>query len=270
MINEYVPETAVILETKQFTPDIKLYRLQLRGRGGFSFTPGQFVEVSLFGHEEAVFGIASSPFEKEYFDICVAKVGGLTEAMDHMQPGGEVGVRGPYGNGFPLDELDGMNVVMAAGGTGITTIASLIDYMSAYRDRYHEINLLYGAREPSGLLFVDRFDGWDKSIKVNLTVEHTDGEWNGHVGLITSLCQDVQFECAATSVVMCGPPVMYRYMVQELEKLGIGKSSIYVSLERRMRCGIGKCQHCALGTYYVCLDGPVFNYQAIADIPEGG
>jgi NAD(P)H-flavin reductase len=270
MNNYYLPQSVVIEGIKEYTPEFHLYTLKFKDKRDMSFVPGQFIVLSILGYEEAVFGVASSPLEKESFDICVRKVGTLTRALDGTKVGDEVGIRGPYGNGFPLEVLENKDLILAAGGTGIAPIASLAEYLIANRSEFNNVYLLYGARTPSDLLFSDQFERWNKSINVHLTVEKPDGEWNRNVGMITSLCETVEFECRDTAALMCGPPVMYRFMVKELEKLGVGQDRTYVSLEMRMRCGIGKCQHCSYGKKYVCLDGPVFSYQEIADIPEEG
>jgi NAD(P)H-flavin reductase len=270
MRNEYLPIQTDIRKIVKYTPEFTRYTLGSLNNGAFEFVPGQFIVLSILGYEEAVFGVASSPLQRETFDICVHRVGSLTGALDRLEVNDSVGIRGPYGNGFPLREFEDKDVILAAGGTGIAPIASLVEHLIAYRERFNNVYLLYGARTPSDLLFSDEFERWSESISLNLTVDKPDEGWRKHVGLITSLCQDVDFECHQTIVAMCGPPVMYRFMVEELGKLDLGPIDIYVSLEMRMRCGIGKCQHCSYGTKYVCLDGPVFDYREIAGIPEEG
>ena len=270
MNNNYLPREVIIEKMESFTSEMKLYTFKLVNNQKFEFTPGQFVMVSVLGYGEAPFGIASSSFKKDNFKICVRKVGQLTKALDRLEVGYHSGIRGPYGNGFPLKKLEGKDIILAAGGTGIAPIVSLIEYLVALRPKFGKIFLLYGAKTPSDLLFSSEFKRWNKSIELCLTVDQPDRKWQQKVGLITGLCKTIDTDCQKTKVIMCGPPVMYKVMVSELEKMNIPKDNIYVSLERRMRCGIGKCQHCVFGTKYVCQDGPVFKYSEISNLPEEG
>jgi len=270
MENYYLPQEGIIQNIKVFTPEIKLYTLKLSNNRKLKFIPGQFVIISLLGYGEAPLGIASSPFKNETFNLCVRKVGRVTSALDKLKEGNKVGIRGPFGNGFPLDELEGKDIVLAAGGTGIAPIVSLIEYLITFRPKFKKIYLLYGARTPADLLFSSEFSRWKQFINLCLTVDQPDKCWKGNVGLITTLCPTIKVDCQNSWVIMCGPPIMYRFMASELTKMEIPEKNIYVSLERRMRCGIGKCQHCVLGTKYVCLDGPVFCYSEIKNIPEEG
>ena len=270
MNNNYLPKEAIIEKIESFTPEIKLYTFKLANNQKFEFIPGQFVMVSSLGYGEAPFGIASSPFKKDNFKICVRKVGGVTKALDKLEVGCYSGIRGPYGNGFPLKELEGKDIILAAGGTGIAPIVSLVEYLTTLRPKFGKIYLLYGAKTPSDLLFSSEFKRWSKSIELCLTVNQPDRKWQQKVGLITGLCKIIEVDCQKTKAIMCGPPVMYQAMTSELKKIGIKENNIYVSLERRMRCGIGKCQHCVFGTKYVCQDGPIFKYSEISNLPEEG
>lgn len=268
MNNNYLPQKVIIENIENFTPEMKFYTFKLTNNQKFKFTPGQFAMVSVLGYGEAPFGIASSTFKKDNFKICVRKVGQLTKALDKLKTGESVGIRGPYGNGFPLKELEGKDIILAAGGTGIAPVVSLVEYLITFRPKFGKISLLYGAKTPSDLLFSSEFKRWNKSIELCLTVDQPNKKWQQKVGLITGLCETINIDCQKTKVIMCGPPIMYKNMVSELGKMNISKDNIYVSLERRMRCGIGKCQHCVFGTKYVCQDGPVFKYSEISNLPE--
>ncbi len=270
MKNNYLPKEVIIKKIESFTPDTKLYTLKLTNNQKLEFAPGQFVMASLLGYGEAPFGIASSPFKKDDFKICVRKVGQLTKFLDKLKVEDSFGVREPYGNGFPLKELEGKDIILAAGGTGMAPIVSLVEYLTALRPKFGKIYLLYGAKTPDDLLFSSEFAKWGKSIELCLTVNEPDKNWKEKTGFITGLCKTIEVDCQNTKVIMCGPPIMYKAMVSELEKLDISNDNIYVSLERRMRCGIGKCQHCVFGTKYVCQDGPVFRYSEINNLPEEG
>lgn len=270
MNNYYLPQKATIKEIRKFTSLIKSYTLELDGRKIFSFIPGQFIMVSLSGYGEAPFGIASSPFRNKEIKICVRRVGVVTNALDCLKVGDKIGLRGPFGNGFPIQELENKDIIMVAGGTGIAPIASLVEYLITFRPKFNKIYLLYGARTPNDLLFFSEFKRWNKFIKLCLTVDQPDKNWQKNIGLVTTLCSTIQVDCRNTKVIMCGPPIMYKSMCKELNKLKITDDNIYVSLERRMRCGIGKCQHCSFGNKYVCLNGPVFKYSEIKNIPEEG
>ena len=266
MKNNYLPQKVTIEKLKKYTSEVNLYTLKPVNGNGIEFSPGQFILLSIFGYEEAAFGIASSPFENERFNICVHNVGNLTNELDTLKAGTEVGVRGPYGNGFPLDALKGKDLIMAAGGTGIAPIASLVEYCIARPEEFNNIKLLYGVKSPTDLLFSDQLKRWGSHLDLRLIVEKPDREWKQPVGLITKLCTTLEIKSPDTQVVMCGPPIMYRYMVQEIAELGVDHDRIHLSLERRMRCGIGKCQHCSFDGGYVCVDGPVFNCQDIYEL----
>jgi sulfite reductase subunit B len=267
-MNNYLPQKAIIKEIEIFTPDIKLYTLKYKNSQKIKFTPGQFLMVSVLGVGESPLGIASSPFRGDTFRLCVRRVGKVTNALDKLKVGDEIGVRGPYGNGFPLKELEGKDILMVAGGTGIAPIVALIEYIISFRPKFNDVFLFYGARTPKDLLFSEEFKKWAKSINLCLTVDEPDKKWSGNTGRVTNLCKNVEIDCQNSKVIICGPPLMYKNMASELKKIGIGHNDIYVSLERRMRCGIGKCQHCVFAEAYVCLNGPVFSYSQIKDLPE--
>lgn len=270
MNNYYLPKKSTIIGIKNFTPKVKLYTLKLSNNQKFEFIPGQFVLISILGFGEAPFGICSPFYKKDLVQICVRKIGRVTAAFDKLTVGDEVGLRGPYGNGFNLKDLENKDIVLVAGGTGIAPIVSLAEYLIAFRPKFGKIYLLYGARTPQELLFDSEFKRWQKNINLCLTVDQPNKAWKENIGLITTLCKVIKVNYKNSKAIMCGPSIMYKNMVEHLKKLGISENDIYVSLERNMRCGIGKCQHCVYGTKYVCQDGPIFKYKDISNIPEEG
>ncbi len=270
IINPYLPEIAIVEGVRNLTQNTKLFTLKFQDtdkQRKFSFIPGQFVEVSLFGFGEVPIGISSDPENKKNFQICVRESGSVTNAICRLNIGDKVGVRGPYGNGFPLKLLSNKDIVITTGGTGISPLRSLIYPLIKYRNKFKKIYFLYGAKTPSDLLFRDEFKIWEKYINICITVDQADPNWTGELGLVSDLCRLIEIDANKSIAIMVGPPVMYKAMYAELTNLGISPRNIYVSLERRMKCGFGKCQHCTLGTKYVCKDGPTFRLDEIIKIP---
>jgi NAD(P)H-flavin reductase len=267
MKNIYLPQSAKIAAIKDLSHNVKLFRLKLRQnpplKNGLCFVPGQFALIGVWGYGEAPFGIASSPWENKYAEVIVRRVGTLTSQLHRMRAGDEITFRGPYGRGFPLEFFQGKDLIMVTGGCGIPPIASLIEYIIKNRELFNEVYLLYGAAAPQDILLKDKIKQWEKKIKVILTVDQPDKNWRGHVGMVSGLIPYIQVDPQNTAVAMCGPGPMTRALENILKPLGISDRRIFVSEERRMQCGIGKCQHCTSGEKYVCLDGPVFNFDEI-------
>ncbi len=269
MKNIYQPFKVIIVKTQDLSETVKLFRLKKekglfdKNGQGLAFVPGQFILVSHFGYGEAPFGVSSSPYEDSYFEIAVRKAGTLTNAMHNLKKGDEIFLRGPYGNGFPLDFIAGKDMVMATGGCGIPPIASLIEYIIANRDKFNNVYLIYGARTPDDLLMKNKLKEWSKSIKVLLTVDEPTKDWEGHVGLVTELISEIKIDPKNAVASMCGPGPMMDALGKVLHPLGISDRRIFVSMERKMQCGVGKCQHCLTGDKYVCQDGPVFYFDEI-------
>lgn len=271
IINPYLPEIAIIEDVKDLAQNTKLFILKFQDinkQRKFTFVPGQFLEVSLFGFGEVPIGISSDPENKKNFQICVRAVGDVTGAICRLGAGGRIGIRGPYGNGFPLKLLSNKDIVITTGGTGISPLRSLIYLLIRYRNKFKKIHFLYGAKTPDDLLFRDEFKTWEKHINLCITVDKADSNWTGELGLVTNLCKRIDINPDKSVAIMVGPPVMYNAMNTELAKLGISPKNTYVSLERRMKCGFGKCQHCTVGTKYVCKDGPVFRLDELMKIPN--
>jgi len=266
----FVPNMAEILRVETFTEKEKLFELKLPGGRDLGHQPGQFVEVSLFGIGEAPISVSSSPTKKGSFEVCVRAVGDVTNALHTMKPGDKVGIRGPFGNGFDVKELKGKDILFIGGGIGMVPLRSLINYTLENAKDYGRLIILYGAKSPSELLFPDEVKRWDsnKSAEFCVTVDRGDANWKGHVGVITTLIPPLKLDIKKTVAVVVGPPVMYKFVIMALHSKNIADEQIQVSLERRMKCGVGKCGHCQMNHIYVCQDGPVFNYAKIRELEE--
>jgi len=264
----YVPEPAVVVASSEPTAAERVLRLRRADGRPLDHGPGQFVQVGLFGVGEAPISIASAQAEGDpSFDLCVRRLGRVTGALHRLQPGDAVGIRGPYGRGFRTGTMEGRHVLFIAGGIGIAPLRSLVEHCLSAPERFERLTLLYGARTPADLLFTEDLDAWPRQgLDVRLTVDEGDGAWTGHVGLITTLLEPLEVDPARTTAAICGPPVMYRFVVDALLRKGIPPADIQVSLERRMRCGVGKCGHCAIGDLYACTDGPVFTWETIRNV----
>jgi len=269
MTNIYQPFKVKIKRIEEHSENVKLFRL-VKEKGkfpkneqGLIFNPGQFVLAGIFGYGEAPFGPASSPYQDKYLDIVVRRVGVLTEALHRAQEGDKLFLRGPYGNGFPMDFIAGKDLVMVTGGCGIPPIAAMIEYIIANRKKFGRVYLIYGARTPQDLLMKDQFKKWKKDIKVFLTVDEPDKNWSGPVGMVTELIDEIEIDATNAVAAMCGPGPMMDALEKILRPLGISDRRIFVNLERKMQCGVGHCQHCVSGDKYVCQDGPVFNFDQI-------
>lgn len=275
MDNPYRPLPAVIqsITVENEARDIKTFQLALQEDelGAFPFTCGQFAELSLWGVGESPIGIASSPMAQDYLQFTVKRMGVLTSALHNCQEGDTIGVRGPYGNGFPMDTLAGSNVVVVAGGFAFTTLRSLTNYIlhPDNRDAYGKLTVIYGAREPGELIYKHDLAAWAQrhDIELHVTVDAGDEGWTGLVGYVPSVLEQVAPSSENAVAVVCGPPVMIRFSIPVLHKLGFEPGRMLSSLEMRMKCGIGKCGRCNLGEKYVCKDGPVFTFEELQRMP---
>ncbi len=264
----YQIKTARIREVKSLTATEKLFEMVLAVDEPFHFAEGQFVEVSLFGAGEAPISICSSPLRAESFDLCVRAAGRLTGALHRLGVGDEVGIRGPFGVGFPLEDLKGRDVLLIAGGLGLAPLRSLIHSLIMQRADFGKLDILLGCRDPQSMLFCDELICWEERADINFccSVDRAAPDWAGNVGVITALIPGVTLDPLQTMAVVCGPPVMYRYVIDELLSKGIPDTQIYLSLERHMKCGLGKCGHCQIDGVYCCQDGPVFSYDRVRQI----
>ena len=268
--SEYEIKKGRILRTKEITDLEKLFEIVLPGGENLNHEPGQFVMVSLLGVGEAPFSVSSSPTKLGSFELVVRNVGKLTNAFNRLKAGDEVGIRGPFGNGFPVHILDGSDLLFVAGGIGIVPLHSLINYAIDNRRDFGKVNILLGCNRPEDMLFSDELDEWTKRLDVNFecTVDRADSGWKGNIGLITSLIPGINLIPERTFAFVVGPPILYKFVVAKLLEKEIPERQILISLERHMKCGLGKCGHCQINGIYCCQEGPVFSYDKIKDMRE--
>jgi sulfite reductase subunit B len=266
----YTPRPAELVRIDSLTPREKVFEFRLKDGKKLGHRPGQFVEISVMGVGEAPISISSSPTRDGTFQLAVRKVGDVTNTLHNLKEGAFVGVRGPFGNGFPLEALQGKDILLVAGGIGLFPLRSLIQYILDRRKDFGKVILLFGARSPAERLFLDELDAWSKNpnIEFQETVDRGDTTWKGNVGVITTLIPKVQFDPRKTMAVVVGPPVMFRFVIGELKKRDLADENIIMSLERRMKCGVGKCGHCQINGVYVCQEGPVFTLAQLRTLRE--
>lgn len=264
--SEYAVKKGKIVRTKQMTKMEKLFEISLPNGEALDHEPGQFVMISIPGVGEAPISVSSSPTSKRStFELVIRTAGMLTAALHKLDKGDVVGIRGPFGTGFPTQILEGNDLMFVAGGLGIVPLRSLINFVIDNRRDYGKVNILLGCKTPRDMLFGDEVKQWEKRLDVNFqcTVDKSDPAWKGNVGLITSLIPGVNLDSNRTFAVVVGPPIMYKFVIAELLKKKIPERQILLSLERHMKCGVGKCGHCQVGEYYCCQEGPVFTYEQI-------
>ncbi|MFQ5685901.1 MAG: FAD/NAD(P)-binding protein [Candidatus Scalindua sp.] len=266
----FLPEIAEVISTRQLTEMEKYIELKIKETREFEFIPGQFIQLSAFGIGEAPISISSSPFNKDTIGLCVRKAGDVTSAIHKLEAGSYIGIRGPLGNGFPVEEMKGKDLLFIAGGLGLAPLRSLINYVLQKRDDFAKITILYGAKNPGEILFTEELELWKtrKDIELDITLDKPDDKWPGKSGVITRLIPPLDLEPTNTYALVVGPPVMYKYVLLELQTKQISEDHIIMSLERRMKCGIGKCGHCQINGVYVCLDGPEFSYHTLKFLSE--
>ncbi len=249
----------------------KLVFLDPEHEKAFDYIPGQFAELSVLGKGECPIGIASSPTEKGYLLFTVKKTGVVTGELHNLTEGRVIGVRGPLGKSYPLDRMKGKNVVIVGGGFAFTTLRALTKYMTndGNRDDYGEITVIYGARSPGELLYKDELKEWEArdDLKTIITVDKGNADWKGREGFVPTVLEEVAPSSKEALMVVCGPPIMIKFTLPVIEKLGFAPSDTILSLEMRMKCGIGKCGRCNIGSKYVCKDGPVFTLEELNALP---
>ena len=269
--NPYLPLLLPIVEIIEETRDIKTFRLQ--GDSIFSYLPGQFAEVFVPGRGEAPFSITSSPTSGGILEFSIKRIGTVTTALHRLGEGDKIGVRGPYGNGFPLEELKNHNLLFVGGGIGLAPLRSLINYVLSpqHREEFGEVFILYGARSPEDLVFKWELEKWQerKDLHLLVTVDRGNNSWKGRVGLVPQvLKEEVKVEVEEWKSIVCGPPIMIKFTIKSLLEMGFSPSQIITTLEMRMKCGLGKCGRCNIGPFYVCREGPVFSYEVLQNLPE--
>lgn len=268
----YIPRISIIASIKKLTPDTKLFRVVFKERypelsDEHEFLPGQFVQVSVFGVGEVPISIASSPTEKGYLDLSIRRVGFVTDVLHRLMPGNEIGIRGPYGNRYPIGNGQHKHLLFVGGGCGLAPLRSLMRYMISDRNKYSKLTILHGARTSDDILFKDELYSWreSKEVDVNLSVDRGPADPGCDIGLITTLFK--RFDDLKDSMAfICGPPRMIYFTVKELMDLNLREEDIILSLERYMKCGVGKCGHCYIKDKYVCTDGPIFSYKQLKEL----
>lgn len=271
--NPYLPDMATVVEVIEETSNIKTFRVVLNDEQRmkeFSFDPGQVGQLSVFGAGESTFVINSSPTRMDYLQFSVMRVGEVTNRLHQLRPGDQIGVRAPLGNAFPVKELEGKNIIFIGGGIGMAPLRTLFVYMLDNRKKYKDITLLYGARTPDDLSYRAELPEWTgrKDVNVVLTVDNPAEGWEHKVGLIPNVLLEMKPSPKNTVAVTCGPPIMIKFTLQALKKLGFEDENIITTLEKRMKCGVGICGRCNIGTKYVCIDGPVFTYAQLKELPS--
>ena len=267
-----IPRVGVITEIRQDTPDVKTFRVvSTDGKKLFEHIPGQCAMLSVPGVSEAMISITSSPTVKEYMEFSVKKCGCLTTWLHATEPGQMITVRGPYGNGFPVDtDFKGKDLVFIAGGIGLAPLHSVINYCRANAKDYGKLQVIYGSRSKQDLVdYKEILDEWckDPNMEVDLTIDNPQPDWDGHVGFIPNYVKELNPDLRKT-ILMCGPPIMIKFTLAGLKELGFKENQVYTTMELRMKCGIGKCGRCNIGNKYVCTDGPVFRFDQLDELPN--
>ncbi len=267
-----IPQIVTVADVRIDTPDVKTFRvLTPDGKKPFLHKPGQCAMLSVPGVGEAMFSITSSPTNTEYMEFSIKKCGCLTNWLHALEVGQQLTIRGPYGNGFPVDtELKGKNLLFIAGGIGLAPLRSVINYCRHYRERYGTIDIVYGSRSKDDLVdYQEIIKEWceTEGVNVHLTIDREQEGWDGHVGFVPNYVKELNPDISKT-VLMCGPPIMIKFTLAGLKELGFKDTQVYTTMELRMKCGIGKCGRCNIGNKYVCKDGPVFRFDQLGELPD--
>lgn len=264
---------AQIAHITQLTDREKLFHIRILNRDErerFTFLPGQFVMLEVPGFGEIPVSVAGDPSIRGYIELCIRKAGTVTGVLHNAEPGARVGIRGPFGTHFPMDQMVDHDVLLIAGGLGLAPLRSPIFHVTQNRPDYRHVHILYGTTDPTQLLFDFEYEQWRKIYDCNLQiiVEHAGEDWGGEVGLITKLFDKIEVKPEETYAIVCGPPVMFKFICNRLGEAGVPMQRIFVSLERRMHCGMGKCCRCNIGSTYTCIGGPVFDYWTVMNLKE--
>ncbi len=264
---------AEITNIIRLTEAEKLFHLRIVDdvdRERFTFLPGQFVMVEVPGYGEVPISISSSTSNKGFIEVCIRKAGTVTNALHRARRGAKVGIRGPFGTHCPLTRMTGQSILLIAGGLGLAPLRAPVYYVTENRAEFKDVHILYGTKSPDQLLFDYQYESWRRidDVDMQIIVEEPNDSWNGPVGLITKLLGDLDVTPNETYAIVCGPPVMFKFVCQQLSQMGIPMDQMFVSLERRMHCGMGKCCRCNVGATYTCTDGPVFDYWSVINLKE--
>ncbi len=267
-----IPQIGVVTDIRKDTPDVKTFRVVgLDGKKVFEHIPGQCAMLSMPGVGEALFSITSSPTNRDFLEFSIKKCGCVTEWLHQMEVGQQITIRGPYGNGFPVESaLKGKDLLFIAGGIGLAPLRSVINYVRDNRANYGSVQIVYGSRSKDDLVdYQEIINEWmaDAGIEVNLTIDREQEGWDGHVGFVPNYVKELNPDIRKT-VLMCGPPIMIKFTLAGLKELGFQDTQVYTTMELRMKCGIGKCGRCNIGSKYVCKDGPVFRFDQLGELPN--
>ncbi len=262
-----------IINIVKLTELEKLFRLKImvsEERELFTFRPGQFVMLEVPGFGEVPISISSSSNNKEFIELCIRKAGRTTNILHNAKRGAKVGIRGPFGTSFPMEKMAGHNILLIAGGLGLAPLRAPIYWVNERRDEFKDVHILYGTKEPSQMLFTYQYEEWERVSHINLLtiVDRGDEKWTGRTGLITELFKEITIDPDDTYCIVCGPPIMFKFVCNHLDSIGVPMNRMFVSLERRMHCGMGKCCRCMVGTTFTCVDGPVFDYWSVLNLME--
>ncbi|OGR36232.1 MAG: hydrogenase [Desulfovibrionales bacterium GWA2_65_9] len=271
--NPYIPELATIIETFDETPDVKTFRVVLQDEAkmrAFTFQPGQVAQLSVFGTGESTFVICSPPTRMDYLQFSVMRVGELTHRLHTLKEGDPIGLRGPLGNHFPHPDMQGKDIIFIGGGLGMAPLRTLLLFMLDNRADYGKLTLIYGGRTPEHLCFKDELKEWAGrgDMRVELTVDNPGADWQGRTGVVPAVLTELGVRPENAVAVTCGPPIMIRFTLEGLSKLGFKDEQIVTTLERRMKCGVGLCGRCNIGEKFVCVDGPVFTQAQLKGLPQ--
>jgi len=273
--NPFRPEPARIVRTYYLTDDVKFFQVRIADMEkalSFKYNIGQFVMVSVLGAGEAPFSISSTPSRPGLLEFCIRKTGIVTNALFELKENDLIGIRGPFGQGFPVDQMKGHDILIVMGGLGAAPLRSVLLYCLDNRDHFGRVILLHGAKRPGEMIFRDEFFALKQreDLECHLTVDADDtGKWTENIGVVTTLFKKCgKIDPKNTFGLVCGPPIMYKFVIKELVDLNIPKDQILMTLERRMKCGVGKCGHCAIDYIYTCIDGPVFTYWDVIHMRE--
>jgi sulfhydrogenase subunit gamma (sulfur reductase) len=266
----YLPEMATVKQTRMMNGTELYMKLVLDSGEELQYKPGQFLEVSVAGLGEAPISITSSPTQKEGFELVIRNAGNVTKAIHKMKPGAKVGIRGPYGHGYPYKDMMGRNLIFICGGIGLVPQRSFINYVLHNRSDYGEVTILQGVKCQLQRFFREELARWSHRNDIHFieTVDEQEDCWNGNVGVVTTLIPKIETELTNADIFICGPPVMYKFVLFALNEANVSPERIWVNLERRMKCGVGKCGHCQINNVYVCQSGPVFKWSDLALVPE--
>lgn len=272
MTEPLIPIVGVITDVRIDTPDVKTFRVvTVDGKKAFEHKPGQCAMLSIPGVGEAMFSITSSPTNTEFMEFSIKKCGCVTEWLHSAEVGQQITIRGPYGNAFPVDTaFKGKDLLFIAGGIGLAPLRSVINYVRHYKDEYGKIDVVYGSRSKDDLVdYKEIIEEWqnDEQVAVHLTIDREQEGWDGHVGFVPNYVKELNFTTDKT-VVLCGPPIMIKFTLEGLKSLGFSQTQIYTTMELKMKCGIGKCGRCNIGSKYVCKDGPVFRMDELEELPD--